>query len=104
MAAQSNPLVGHPFQKWLALPDDTVVGRHLSTACYVEHALPAVVYLALKYHDDPEQMLIVNTNLGGDNAGRGAILGALAGASGGMAAFPSRWRRGLVEPPPDSLF
>jgi ADP-ribosylglycohydrolase len=48
---------------------------------------------------DPEQLLIVNTNLGGDNAGRGAILGALAGAAGGVAAFPSRWRRGLVEPP-----
>jgi ADP-ribosylglycohydrolase len=99
--AQKTPLVGHPFRKWLKLPDETVVGRYLSTACYVEDAIPAVVYLALKYHADPEEMLVVNTNLGGDNAGRGAILGALAGAAGGIEAFPSSWIRGLVEPPPD---
>lgn len=98
--SQSNPLMGHPFRKWLKLPDDEVVGRFLSTACYVEQAVPAVIYLALKYHADPEEMLIVNTMLGGDNAGRGALLGALAGAAGGMAAFPSRWIWGLAEPPP----
>jgi len=98
--SQQNPLVGHPFRKWAKLPDDVVVGRLLSTACYVEHAVPAVIYLALKYHTDPEEMLIVNTMLGGDNAGRGALLGALAGAAGGMASFPPRWIRGLAEPPP----
>jgi len=99
--AQKTPLVGHSFRKWLTLPDETVVGRYLSPACYVEDAIPAVVYLALKYHADPEEMLVVNTNLGGDNAGRGAILGALAGAAGGIGAFPSPWIQGLVEPPPD---
>jgi len=71
----------------------------LSTACYVEDAVPAVVYLALKYHDEPEKALIVNTNLGGDNAGRGSILGAFLGASCGMARFPRRWIDGLVDPP-----
>jgi len=30
--------------------------------------------MALKYHDDPQEALIANTNLGGDNAGRGAVL------------------------------
>jgi len=98
---QRSPLVGHPFRKWLDRSDQTVVGRYLSTACYVEQAVPAVVYLALKYHAEPEEMLIVNTNLGGDNAGRGAILGALAGAAGGLAAFPPRWIRGLAEPLPE---
>jgi ADP-ribosyl-[dinitrogen reductase] hydrolase len=101
--AQHNPLLGHPFKKWLEDPDDWVIGPRLSTACYVEDAVPAVVYLALKYHDDPEQALIVNTNLGGDNAARGSILGALLGASGGMARFPRRWIDGLVDPPPDIL-
>ena len=98
--SQQNPLLGHPFRKWLKLPDAAVVGRFLSTACYVEQAVPAVIYLALKYHADPEEMLIVNTMLGGDNAGRGALLGALAGAAAGMAAFPPRWIRGLAGPPP----
>ena len=98
---QNNPLLGHPFVKWLDDPDDWVIGPRFSTACYVEDAVPAVVYLALKYHDEPEKALIVNTNLGGDNAGRGSILGAFLGASCGMARFPRRWIDGLVDPPPD---
>ena len=101
IAKQNNPFLGHPFQKWRALPDDAVIGRYLSTACYVEHAVPAVVYLALKYHRDPETALIVNTNLGGDNASRGAVLGALLGAANGMAGFPRRWVDGLTDPPPE---
>ena len=99
--AQKNPLLGHPFKKWLNDPDDWVIGPRLSTACYVEDSVPAVVYLALKYHDDPEQALIVNTNLGGDNAARGSILGALLGASCGIERFPRRWVDGLVKPPPE---
>ena len=100
---QQNPLVGHPFVEWLNDPDDWVIGPRFSTACYVEDSIPAVIYLALKYHDDPKNALIVNTNLGGDNAGRGAILGALLGASYGIESFPSRWIDGLVEPLPDIL-
>jgi hypothetical protein len=100
---QQNPLLGHPFIKWLDDPDDWVVGPRFSTACYVEDSIPAVVYLALKYHDDPENALIANTNLGGDNAARGAVLGALMGACYGIEKFPQRWIDGLVEPLPDIL-
>jgi ADP-ribosylglycohydrolase len=100
IAAQKDPLLGHPFARWLAEPDDWVIGPKLSTACYVEHSVPAVLYLALKYHRDPEKALIVNTNLGGDNAYRGAILGALLGAAHGREGFPARWVEGLVNPPP----
>lgn len=99
--AQSNPLLGYPFTKWLDDPDEAVLGPRLSTACYVHDAVPAVVYLALKYHDDPERALVCNTNLGGDNAGRGATLGALLGAAHGVDAFPARWVEGLAEPLPD---
>jgi ADP-ribosylglycohydrolase len=103
IAAQKNPLLGHPFSKWSSEEDETVVGRHLSTACYVEHALPAVIHLALKYHQDPERALIANTNLGGDNAGRGAVLGALLGAAHGIGGFPRRWTDNLVDPPPETF-
>jgi ADP-ribosylglycohydrolase len=99
--AQQSPLVGHPFKKWLNDPDDRVVGPRLSTACYVEHSVPAVLYLALKYHHDPEKALVVNTNLGGDNAYRGGALGALLGAEHGKEGFPRRWVEGLLEPPPE---
>jgi ADP-ribosylglycohydrolase len=53
----------------------------------------------LKYHHDPARGLIANTNLGGDNAGRGAVLGALLGAANGVEAFPKPWVDGLRHPP-----
>jgi ADP-ribosyl-[dinitrogen reductase] hydrolase len=80
-------------------PDHIVVGRHFSSACYVDQALPATLYLAAKYHERPEQGLIANTMCGGDNCGRGAVLGALLGAAGGLEAWPLRWRTGLKRPP-----
>jgi ADP-ribosyl-[dinitrogen reductase] hydrolase len=101
LEAQDNPFMGHPFKKLLHKPDQWVIGQRFSAACYVEDAVPAVIHLALKYHHDPERALIVNTNLGGDNAGRGAVLGAMLGAAHGIDYFPDRWIRGLKEPPPD---
>ncbi len=98
---QKNPLYGHPYGEWLAVSDEKVVGQRLSTACYVEDSVPSVLYLALKYHDEPEKGLIVNTNLGGDNVHRGAVLGSLLGAANGLEAFPARWVKGLRHPPPD---
>ena len=67
----------------------------------MEESIPAVIYLALKYHQDTEKALIVNTNLGGDNAYRGAVLGALLGGANGMASLPEHWVQGLKNPPPD---
>ncbi|MGA6926863.1 MAG: ADP-ribosylglycohydrolase family protein, partial [Desulfosarcina sp.] len=96
---QDNPLVGFPFFRWLKDPDEVVIGRRLSSACYVEDALPAIIYLALKYHHDTDRELIANTNLGGDNAGRGAVLGALLGAANVSQAFPKPWVDGLRHPP-----
>ncbi len=100
---QKNPLLGYPFVKWLDLKDEAVIGPRFSTACYVEDSVPAVIYLALKYHHDLEKALINNTNLGGDNAARGSVLGAILGAEQGLERFPRRWIEGLLEPPPDLL-
>lgn len=97
---QSSPFLAHPFIKWMDSADESVVGGRLSTACYVEDSVPSVIYLALKYHDNPEKGLIANTKLGGDNVHRGAVLGALLGANNGLEAFPERWIKGLRHPPP----
>jgi ADP-ribosylglycohydrolase len=101
-ASEKNPgpFLSYPFSKWLQEPDDRVIGKRFSTACYVQDSVPATIYLALKYHDDPEKGLIANTNLGGDNVHRGAVLGALLGAGNGMKSFPERWIKGLRHPPP----
>ncbi len=88
-------LCDHPLERWLALPDEAVVGEKLSIACYLEDAFPATLYLALKYADNFEAGLIANTNLGGDNCHRGGPLGAILGAALGEAAIPARWRNGL---------
>ena len=98
-AQQRNPYFGFPFEKWLAKDDSWVIGGKLSTACYVEDAVPAVIYLALKYSGAPEAGLIANTNLGGDNVHRGGVLGALLGAESGVPGWPSRWVGGLTDPP-----
>ncbi|MGK0187129.1 MAG: ADP-ribosyl-[dinitrogen reductase] hydrolase, partial [Verrucomicrobiales bacterium] len=63
-AKQHNPHFGFPFSKWVDQPDENIIGSQLSTACYVEDSVPAVIYLALKYGDRPEEGLIANTNLG----------------------------------------
>jgi ADP-ribosylglycohydrolase len=101
MERRDSPFLGFPFAKWLEESDERVVCSRFSSACYVEDSIPSVLYLALKYHKSPEEGLIANTNLGGDNAYRGAVLGALLGAENGLHSFPERWIDGLVEPPPE---
>ena len=76
--------------------DHDVIGGLLSSACYIDQSLPAALYLAARYPDDFEAALIANTNAGGDNCHRGAVLGAILGAALGVAAIPDRWRQGLT--------
>lgn len=80
-------------EQWSREPDEVVIGRRVSPACYIGEAFPASLYLAWKHADDAEAGLIANTNLGGDNCHRGAVVGALLGAAGPL---PARWRDGLV--------
>jgi hypothetical protein len=93
-------LDGLDLQNLFDYPDSVVVGRHFSSACYVDQAVPATLYLALKYQHAPESGMIANTMCGGDNAGRGTVLGALFGALYGQPGWPSRWVKGLLNPPP----
>ena len=82
------------------LDDRAVIGHGtFSSACYIAHSLPALLYLAFKHADDPEAALIANTNVGGENCHRGAALGAVMGAAHGKAALPLRWRTGLAAAP-----
>ena len=75
--------------------DLAVIGGRLSPACYIDQSFPAVLYLAARYPDDFEAALIANTNAGGDNCHRGAVLGAMLGAALGYGAIPKRWIDGL---------
>jgi ADP-ribosylglycohydrolase len=64
--------------------DAAVVGGRYSLACYIDDSWPSVCYLAAKYAQNPAKALLTNTNLGGENAHRGAVLGTLVGASSGL--------------------
>lgn len=85
--------------RWFKEPDEVVIGRRISPACYLADAFPASLYLAWKYADDFENGMIANTHVGGDNCHRGAVLGALLGAAAGTNGIPGRWRDGLLDPP-----
>ena len=74
-----------------------VIGPRYSPACYLDDAMPATFYLALRYSEQPTDALIENTMAGGDNCHRGAVLGALFGLAGGINGFPDRWVSGLSD-------
>jgi len=72
---------GVKLEKFLNNPvsDMKVVGGLFSTACYIADSWPSVCYLAAKYYATPAKALLINTNLGGENAHRGAVLGTMVG-------------------------
>ena len=70
------------------VPDGMVIGRKFSSACYITDSWPSILYLALKYHENPKSALMVNANLGGDNVHRGAILGIILGLANPTAVVP----------------
>lgn len=61
--------------------EDTVIRNIFANACYPEHGLPLLLYLAYKHHFDVKAALLANTNAGGDNVHRGMVLGLLVGAA-----------------------
>jgi ADP-ribosylglycohydrolase len=80
------------LETWSSLEDRIVVGRHLTPACYLPDSFTASLYLAWKYHDDFSAGVIANARCGGDNAHRGAVVGALLAAAN---PIPEKWLRDL---------
>ncbi|MGA7216562.1 MAG: ADP-ribosylglycohydrolase family protein, partial [Terrimicrobiaceae bacterium] len=78
-------------------PDDVVVGERLSAACYLPNAFKASLYLAWKYADDFEAAVVANTNAGGENCHRGAVIGALLGSVAGAERLPQRLVEGIED-------
>jgi ADP-ribosylglycohydrolase len=85
------------FDTWTHFPDRTVIGRHLTMACYLPESFTASLYLCWKYADDFSAGILANAHCGGDNCHRGAVVGALLGAANGV---PEKWKEGLTNTPP----
>jgi ADP-ribosyl-[dinitrogen reductase] hydrolase len=64
-----------------ACPDRGVVGSVLSPACYIDEAFPAALFLACSHPHDFAAGIRANALCGGDNCHRGAVVGALLGAT-----------------------
>lgn len=85
---------------WEKRPDREIIGQKLSPACYIDQSFPASLYLAWKYHTDPEAALIANAKVGGDSCHRAAVVGALVGCEnpGLIEVIIGRFSRGRAFP------
>jgi hypothetical protein len=61
--------------------ESDVINRLFATACYPEHGLPLLLYIAQNHGVDVEATLLANANAGGDNVHRGMVLGLIVGAA-----------------------
>ncbi len=65
-----------------------------ASACYPEHGLPLLLYLAQNHGVDVEATLLANANAGGDNVHRGMVLGLVVGAANDE--LPQHLKQGLI--------
>jgi ADP-ribosylglycohydrolase len=65
--------------------------------CAIYHQLPAVYYLAARFHDDFESALLHAVNGGGQNQARAMLTAALVGAQVGLSGIPQRFFDGLAD-------
>ncbi|NIQ93975.1 MAG: hypothetical protein GWO11_07540 [Desulfuromonadales bacterium] len=71
--------------------DDEEAIARLKTGVRSAESVPAALWAALRYGDDPQEAIIRAVNLGGDTDTIGAMCGALVGALHGDGWFPARW-------------
>jgi len=68
-------------------------------ACPLPQSFPSALHAFLKHSNDFETAILANLRAGGDNAGRGAMLGSWLGAHLGVDAIPQQWRTRLTAAP-----
>jgi ADP-ribosylglycohydrolase len=68
-------------------------------ACPLPQSFPSALHAFLKHSNDFETAILANLRAGGDNAGRGAMLGSWLGAHLGLDAIPHEWRTRLTAAP-----
>jgi ADP-ribosylglycohydrolase len=65
-------------------------------ACPLPQSFPSALHAFLKHSNDFETAILACLRAGGDNAGRGAMLGSWLGARLGVDAIPREWRTRLT--------
>ena len=77
--------------------DSVSVIARFGQSCHSPEAFPGVIHLIAKYENDLSEALIQAVMAGGDNAGRGMMVGMVLGAHLGMEKLPSKWVEGLTK-------
>jgi ADP-ribosyl-[dinitrogen reductase] hydrolase len=75
------------------------LGLKKAVTGYSLHVVPVAVYAWLRHPGDFRTALISVLECGGDTDTAGAILGALAGVSGGKRTIPAEWLSTILEWP-----
>lgn len=93
---QNPPLSGWIKSGIATAKDDSVptIAR-FGQSCHVNEAFPGVIHLIARYQGDLKEALIQDVISGGDNAGRGMIVGMVLGADAGEERIPVDWVSGL---------
>ena len=88
-------------QKALAETEKEVTETTLEfgQACPLPQSFPSALHAFLKHSNDFESAILAMLRAGGDNAGRGAMLGSWLGAYLGVDAIPREWRTRLTGAP-----
>ncbi|CAE7256538.1 unnamed protein product [Symbiodinium natans] len=63
----------------------------------IEECFPSMMHYLFRYGRSFEELLLAQSNVGGETVHRGAILGALAGATAGRSSLPDAWCKGLAD-------
>ena len=91
----AHPCLNYPYEQWMDSENFDVIGHRIHPEDHLEENMSTLMYLALKYQDNPSQALLMNAHAGGDSCHRGAILGAMLGALNGVESLPADWVFGL---------
>jgi ADP-ribosylglycohydrolase len=93
---------GFPLFAWVKEGMESLEKDSVSTiarfgqSCHTDEAFPGVVHLIAKYEKDLKEALVQTVMAGGDNAGRGLIVGMVLGAHLGATGLPKEWISGLT--------
>ena len=79
--------------------ETTLAIQKFGQACPVPQSFPSATICAAKHGHSFSKAMLANLRAGGDNAGRGALIGAWLGALHGYAEIPSSWTMRLSAAP-----
>jgi ADP-ribosylglycohydrolase len=92
---------GTPISLWVekgleSKGEESVVAiGQFGQSCHVDEAFPGIVHLISRHENDLKEALIQCVMSGGDNAGRGMIVGMVLGAYLGEKSLPREWLSSL---------